>query len=238
MMSPALRIACAASLVVGGVWAGAWVYRSHVRALPHVGVRVPAGQASAPNPSDLADVSQGASPAGEPAPGAQPASKIPEHLPPFSLANLSGKLTAIGEFAGKSLVINFWATWCAPCQREIPLLQALHSERPSHGIEVVGIAVDFREKVREFANRFKIRYPLLLGDQDALDVAAALGVAQPVFPFTVFTDHRGQVVALFVGELHRPQADLILDVVQKLDQDLMALAEARRVIATGLARLP
>jgi hypothetical protein len=53
-------------------------------------------------------------------------------------------------------------------------------------------------------------YPLLIGEQDALDAATALGVDSPVFPFTVFTDRRGEVVALFVGELHKPQAELIL----------------------------
>ena len=75
---------------------------------------------------------------------------------------------------------------------------------------VVGIAVDHRDKVRHFAGEFKIDYPLLIGEQDALDVAAKFGMDVPAFPFTVFTDRRGEVVALFVGELHRPQADLIL----------------------------
>ena len=78
-------------------------------------------------------------------------------------------------------------------------------------------------------------YPLLIGEQDALDVAAELGVDSPVFPFTVFTDRRGEVVALYVGELHQPQADLILSVVQKLDTDLLQLPAARRVIADGLS---
>ena len=105
-----------------------------------------------------------------------------------------------------------------------------------NGVSVVGIAVDHRDKVLEFADRFKIGYPLLIGEQDALDAAAALGVETPVFPFTVFTDRRGEVVALFIGELHKPQAELILAEVENLNKGLVQLAAARRHrgIAEGL----
>jgi hypothetical protein len=76
-----------------------------------------------------------------------------------------------------------------------------------------------------------------VGEEDALDVAAKLGMQSPAFPFTVFTDRRGQIVALFVGELHRPQADLILSVVENLNLDRVGLPEARRSIAEGLGKL-
>src|SRR6202034_2584180 len=127
--------------------------------------------------------------------------------------------------------------WCAPCRSEIPLLESLQAEWAGRGASVVGIAVDHRDEVLEFADRFKIGYPLLIGDQDALDAAAAFGVASPVFPFTVFTDRRGDVVALFVGELHRSQAELILLQVHGLNQDLVHLPQAQRAIAEGLRAL-
>ena len=132
---------------------------------------------------------------------------VPTRLPDFALNDLAGKPIPISAWNGKSLVINFWATWCAPCRREVPLLKSLASEWAGRGLMVVGIAVDYKDKVQEFAGRFKIDYPLLIGEQDALDVAAKFGMDSPAFPFTVFTDRRGEVVALFVGELHRPQAD-------------------------------
>ena len=169
--------------------------------------------------------------------GALPARKIPDRLPEFSLQDPSGKATPIGSFGDKSLIINFWATWCAPCRSEIPLLETLHAEWADRAVSVVGIAVDHREAVLEFAKRFKIGYPLLIGEQDALDAAAALGVESPVFPFTVFTDRRGEVVALFVGELHKPQAELILSQVQSLNQGQIELAAARHAIAAGLEQL-
>jgi peroxiredoxin len=224
-----LRIAGAALLVVLGIWAGARLHSSRGALQSHRGIPVPAGEASAPNPSDLA--SEG------PVAGALPPPKIPDRLPQFSLADRAGKPTSIASFGDKSLIINFWATWCPPCRSEIPLLQSLHSEWAAREVSVVGIAVDHRDKVLEFAERLKIAYPLLIGEQDALDAAAAFGVATPVFPFTVFTDRRGEIVAVFVGELHRPQAELILSQVQNLNKDLVELKAARQAIAEGLRAL-
>ena len=229
MNRPGLRIVGAALLVVLGIWAGAKLHSSRGALQSHRGIPVPAGEASAPNPSDLA--SEG------PVAGALPPPKIPDRLPQFSLADRGGKPTSIASFGDKSLIINFWATWCPPCRSEIPLLQSLHSEWAGRAVSVVGIAVDHRDKVLEFAERLKIGYPLLIGEQDALDAAAAFGVATPVFPFTVFTDRRGEIVAVFVGELHRPQAELILSQVQNLNKDLVELPAARRAIAEGLKGL-
>jgi thiol-disulfide isomerase/thioredoxin len=232
MNSRAARVAYAALAAVLGVWAGAWFYSSHNTAQSSRGVRVAAGEASRPNPSDLTDTLPGAAPA-----GALPTAKIPQRLPQFSLSDRAGKTTPIASFGDKSLIINFWATWCAPCRSEIPLLESLNSEWAARDMRVVGIAVDDRDKVLEFADRFKIGYPLLIGEQDALDAAAALGVDTPVFPFTVFTDRRGELVALFIGELHRPQAELILSQVQSLNRNLVQLAAARLAITEGLRAL-
>jgi thiol-disulfide isomerase/thioredoxin len=213
----------AALLAVVASWTGARLYLHH--AAVQRGVPVPAGEASAPNPGELT-----AQPEAPPA-------QIPERLPNFALDDLAGKPTAIGAWAGRSLVINFWATWCAPCRREIPLLAALHAEWTGRDVAVIGIAVDHRDQVAAFAERFKIPYPLLIGEQDALDVAGKLGVASPVFPFTVFTDRRGRFVALYLGELHKAQADLILGVVERLNEDRLPLADARRAITEGLNAL-
>ena len=220
MNDRALRVAVAASVVLVSIWAGARLYVTRTAAHSQA---VPGAQASAPNPG---------------APDEEwPHPIVPARLPAFSLSDLAGRPTPITRWSGKSLVINFWATWCAPCRREIPLLQTLASEWAARDVTVVGIAVDYRDKVQDFAREFKIDYPLLIGEQDALDVAAKFGMDSPAFPFTVFTDRRGEVVALFVGELHRPQADLILSVVQTLNQDLVQLPEAKRSIADGLAAI-
>ena len=225
MSHAAARVAGAALVAVVACWAGIRVYsvRTAVQ-----GTAVPAGEASPQTPADFAASLEDAPP---------PPVKIPDHLPSFSLNDRAGVPTPIATWAGKSLVLNFWATWCAPCRREIPLLQALQGELAAEDVTIVGIAVDHREEVAAYAEQLKIRYPLLVGEQDALDVAAAFGVKSPAFPFTVFTDRRGEVVALYMGELHRSQAGLILGVVRSLNQDRLTLPEARRVIAEGLSGL-
>jgi thiol-disulfide isomerase/thioredoxin len=220
-----LRFAGVALVAILGFWAGTRFYSTRMTArVPAAGMKVPAGESSAPTASDLAgDLAT-----------APPAIKIPDRLPEFSLPDRDGKSTSIKAWEGKSLIINFWATWCAPCRREIPLLETLHSEWSGRGIEVIGIAVDYREKVLAYAKEFQVDYPLLIGEQDALNAAAAFGVESPAFPFTVFTDRRGEVVALYLGELHRAQVDLILSVVQNLNQNAVALPEARDAIREGL----
>jgi len=224
------RFFAAALVVLLGIWAGIRMHSVHNAGQQSVhqehGVAAPAGRASASAPQD-ATASDAIG----------PRAVIPARLPDFSLKDLAGKATPISTWSGKSLVINFWATWCAPCRREIPLLKGLAAEWAGRDLAVVGIAVDYRDKVKEFADRFKIDYPVLIGDQDALDVAAQFGMDSPAFPFTVFTDGRGEVVALFVGELHRPQVDFILSEVQDLNHGRVQLPEARHLIAEGLAKL-
>jgi thiol-disulfide isomerase/thioredoxin len=234
MTTTAQRLAGAALLVALGIWAGAQVYSARDALQSHREVPLPAGEAGAPNSGDLAYADPAS---GSGLDGALPRARIPDRLPQFSLENSAGKATSIASFGDKSLIINFWATWCAPCRKEIPLLQTLHTEWAGRDVSVVGIAVDYRDPVLAFAERYKIGYPLLIGEQDALDAAAAFGVESPVFPFTVFTDRRGEVVALFIGELHRPQAELILSEVQNLNKDLIQLPAARRAIAEGLSAL-
>ena len=219
-----LRVLGAGVLAMLCAWAGARIYANrHIQ--PMAALRVPAGMASEPTLSDRA------------AAMIAPPVRIPDTLPAFALNDLQGQATPITTWAGKSLVINFWATWCEPCRREIPLLNTLAAEWAAHDVTLVGIAVDYRDKVLQFRDQFGITYPLLIGEQDALDAAATFGMASPVFPFTVFTDRRGEVVALFVGELHRPQADLIMSAVQNLDKGALRLAQARRQIAEGLDAL-
>jgi thiol-disulfide isomerase/thioredoxin len=220
MKTSGLRYLMGASVVLLGIWAGLKFHSVH--RVSEATVVVPAGVASAPDPNENAAMEAAAHPV------------VPARLPDFSLTDMSGKSTSIAAWSGRSLVINFWATWCAPCRREIPLLKTLSADWAGRDLTVIGVAVDYADKVRQFAEQFKIDYPVLIGEQDALEVAAKFGMASPAFPFTVFTDRRGEVVALFVGELHRPQADFILSEVQSLNQQRIALPEARRAIAAGL----
>ena len=126
---------------------------------------------------------------------------IPTDVPDISLADANGVKHNLSEWKGRPLLINFWATWCAPCRREIPLLKSLRHQRAADGVEIVGIAVDFRDAVQHFAREMGIDYPVLVGEQDGLEAIAAFGM-DTVFPFTVFADRQGRIVTLKIGELH------------------------------------
>ncbi len=219
------RFAGLALVVMCAAWGGARLYLAQ-RSATAGGMPVPVGEASPPTASDREATEEGPRP-----------TRIPDRLPQFSLPDLAGKPTSIDAWTGRSLVLNFWATWCAPCRREIPLLQRLGDAWADRGVTVIGVAVDRPDSVRDFARQLHIGYPLLLGEQDALDVADSLGVTTPVFPFTVFTDRRGQVLALYLGELHQAQAELILAEVQNMNRDREDLPQARRRIESGLKAL-
>jgi len=222
-MNPGRRWALTAALSVAAVWAGSQLF--HL-----MRERREAAAAGAVNLSEPSIVAQ-------PHAGIQPETGIPVQLPAFSLPDPAGHPTPVSQWQGKSLMINFWATWCAPCRREIPLLQSLHREFKDGDFEVLGIAVDFPDQVRGFRDQYKITYPLLVGEQDALDLIAKLGVATPAFPFTVFTDRRGRIVTLYLGELKRPVAAAILATVEDVNRDRVDLPAARARIANEVRAL-
>lgn len=164
--------------------------------------------------------------------------RLVERVPEFRLADREGQMRSLADWQGKSLIVNFWATWCAPCRREIPLLQQIANDHRDEGFEVIGIAVDFRDKVLAYADEMKIEYPLLIGEQEALDAASAFGIDAIGFPFTVFTDAQGRIVAAHMGELHGPEADVFLQAVKAVNAGTLTPAQARAEITAGLAALP
>ena len=124
-------------------------------------------------------------------------------------------------------MINFWATWCAPCLREIPLLKEFQETRSTAPIQVVGIAVDHIEAVREFAAEMNFNYPVLVGQLGAMDAAARFGVDFFVLPFTVFTDTRERILGVHSGELHAEHLDELGDVLAALEAGEIDLDSAR-----------
>jgi thiol-disulfide isomerase/thioredoxin len=167
-----------------------------------------------------------------------PAAGIPEVRPVFTLKDPQGKPRSITEWDGKSLVVNFWATWCAPCRREIPLLNRLQAEYGAKGVEVIGIAVDFPEEVVGYMKETPISYPVLIGEQDGLDAAQAFGVQTMAFPFTAFTDRHGRILMVHLGELHEPEARAILGIVARVNGGELEPPAAREAIRQALAALP
>jgi thiol-disulfide isomerase/thioredoxin len=190
-------------------------------------------EAPAVTPPPATDAPSAAKPAQA---DARPASKVPEVLPAFTLKDRDGKPRTLADWKGRPLVVNFWATWCAPCRREIPLLNALRVARKAQKLEIVGIAVDFREDVLAYLKERPITYPLLIGEEDGLEALKSVGMTA-AFPFTLFADSQQRIVALKVGELHQDELDLILDQVRSVDSGQLDLPTARGKISEGLKDL-
>jgi thiol-disulfide isomerase/thioredoxin len=154
---------------------------------------------------------------------------VPTTLPDISLADMNGKSTRLVSFAGRPLMVNFWATWCAPCRREIPLLNKIRGERKPQNAEIVGIAVDFKEDVAKFLTKTPLQYPLLVGEEDGLAAAEAFGMGM-AFPFSVFVDSQNRILTIKIGELHEDEANFAFDRLQDIDKGVMTLAAAQAAV--------
>ena len=135
-----------------------------------------------------------------------PASILHQLRPDFTLPDLDGQPRRPGEWDGMVLVVNFWATWCAPCRNEIPLLIDLERRRP--GVRVIGIAVDRADAVRSFAEDLGIGYPILLDDLQG-STMRRYGNRFGALPFTVITGRDGVVAHVRLGELEADELDRV-----------------------------
>jgi thiol-disulfide isomerase/thioredoxin len=169
-------------------------------------------------------------------PSAPPARPTPSQLPDIALPGPDGVTHRLADWRGRPVLVNFWATWCDPCRREIPLLKALRHEHAAEGLQVVGIAVDSQEAVRQYTASYGIDYPVLVGEQGGLAAVSAFGM-DTVLPFSVFADRSGRILALKVGELHRDEAELILERLREVDAGTLALSAAREQISAGVRKL-
>ena len=133
-----------------------------------------------------------------------------ESLSNAKFVDLQGRPRSLSEWRGRAVVANFWATWCAPCLEEIPLLKAARQQRVGKGLEIVGIAIDQEAKVEQFAAKMQIDYPILIAGADGLDLVRTLGNRSGGLPFTVFLDRAGHVVRSKLGVLRQRELDAIL----------------------------
>ena len=133
-----------------------------------------------------------------------------EALKHAEFLDLEGRTRRLGEWPGRFLLVNFWATWCSPCLEEIPMLLELRRAYASKGIEIVGIAIDQAAKVGEMARKLAIDYPILVADVRGLQLLRELGNVSGGLPYTVVLDDKLQPTARKLGALKRPEAEAML----------------------------
>ena len=130
--------------------------------------------------------------------------------PNFELPDVNGVAQAISQWDGKVIALNFWATWCGPCRKEIPEFIELQREYGADGLQFIGIAIDQPDPVRDYAAELVINYPLLVGESEAIEVGQAYGNAIGGLPFTAIIDRQGRIVLRKQGVLHRDEAETVI----------------------------
>lgn len=140
---------------------------------------------------------------------AETATATASALPIFELvlADLKGQPQGLGQWRGKVLIVNYWATWCLPCREEMPGFSRLQDKYRDKGVQFVGISIDTADKILEFQKITPVTYPLLIGDMTVMENSAKLGNSRQALPFTAVFDREGRLSATKLGRLSEPELE-------------------------------
>ena len=157
---------------------------------------------------------------------------VGDRLPALGLPDLKGQPRTLSEWSGRTLLINFWATWCAPCRREMPLLEQFQESQDPTRLQVIGIAIDRRDPVLQFIGDTGVTYPNLVGEMDATRAAErfAAGFAMPL---SVVAAPDGTVLAIHMGEIKVSDLEQIAAVAAGLAAGTLSSADAPARLRLG-----
>jgi len=130
--------------------------------------------------------------------------------PDFTMADVEGSQHSISEYDGKVLIVNFWATWCPPCRREIPAFIALQEKYQDKGFTIVGVALDSQQAAIDYVDPMGINYPILVGEMEGIAVSQAYGNRLSVLPYTVIIDRKGIIQHAFAREITLKEAEKLI----------------------------
>lgn len=141
----------------------------------------------------------------------QAASVIGTPRPEFSMIDIQNEVRNIKEWDGKVVLLNFWATWCPPCKKEIPAFMALHQEYKDKGFEVIGIAIDDDDAVKDYVDTMGIDYTIIAAELEATELARRYGNRVNALPFSVFIGRDGKIEFTKAGELTKENTEKIIN---------------------------
>jgi len=121
-----------------------------------------------------------------------------------------GREQPLSQWRGQVVVLNFWASWCAPCREEMPDFAALRTQFRPNGVEFVGIAIDNPANVSQFLRQMPVNYPILIGGGDAHSLARQLGNPSGALPYTIVLDRDGSIALSHLGRLPRATLEAAL----------------------------
>jgi thiol-disulfide isomerase/thioredoxin len=133
-----------------------------------------------------------------------------ETLWQLGFPDAQGKPQSFSQWRGKILVLNFWASWCAPCREEIPDFVILRAQYQPKGVEFVGLAIDNQANVTQFLQSQPVSYPILIGEGAANNLARQLGNPSGALPYTIVLDRDGNIMLKHLGRLPRATLEAAL----------------------------
>jgi thiol-disulfide isomerase/thioredoxin len=123
----------------------------------------------------------------------------------------AGTQQNLASFKGKPVVVNFWASWCGPCVKEMPTLAALHREYEKKGVTFIGLGVDSQKNVNAFLQKVPVDYPIYIAGFGGADLARSFGNNAGALPFTVVIDANGNIRSTKLGEVDPKELKATLD---------------------------
>lgn len=140
-----------------------------------------------------------------------PATAFQDTLAKASFVDLAGQPQRLEQWRGTVLIVNFWATWCPPCLKEIPEFIRMQERYRERGLQFVGVAIDQPERVGPFAEKMGFNYPVLIGTLDAVELLRTLGNQHGGLPFTVVFDRSGTLAASELGGLDEAKLSRVIE---------------------------
>ncbi len=131
----------------------------------------------------------------------------------INLPDINGKQRDLTEWQGKIRIINFWATWCPPCLKEIPEFIKLQDKFKDKNVQFIGIAIDDKQAVEQYLQKNPVNYPMLIGGDKAIALSQQLGNIVNAVPFSLIINQQGQIIHRHPGELSKEK---IIEIITPL----------------------